>query len=102
MRPGNLAKIQAIENKYGLPLFGMSLTHLIDVGVRHLSDDNIAAAIAQIEQESAVEPEPGKIQVMTPAFQCAIVRCAGELATFPIWDLLAYVKHHVHIGEATT
>jgi len=29
-------EIRAIENKYGLALFRMGLTHLVDVGIRHL------------------------------------------------------------------
>ncbi len=34
-------KIRALEDKYGLPLFGMALTHLVDVGVRHLTEENV-------------------------------------------------------------
>jgi hypothetical protein len=98
MRAGNLEKIRALENKYGLVLFRMALTHVVDVGVRHFDADNMAEAIAQIEQKEKESQASGTIQVMTPEFQCAIVRCAGELATFPIWDLFAYVKRHVHIG----
>ena len=90
-----LKKIRDIENKYGLVLFRMGLTHLVDVGIRHLTDENVEESIAQIIAEGEADEADGVVTVMTPAFQCEILRCASELSKFSIWELFAYIKKHV-------
>ena len=92
-----LNEIRRIEDKYGLVLFRMGLTHLADVGHSNLTDsdvitENIKLIIAKGEEDKA----SGKIPIMTPAYQCDILRCAAELATFSIWTLFAYIKRHVN------
>ena len=93
-----LKEITAIENKYGLMLFRMGLTHLVDVGVRHLDDETVEDSIKQISAKGEEDKSNGVIQVMTPEFQCDIIRCAAELAKFSIWDLFLYIKECVTIG----
>ena len=90
-----ITQIKMIEEKYGLVLFRTGLSHLIDVGHRNLDDENVAECIKQIHEKAEAEKETGKISVMTPEFQCDIVRCAAELAKFGIWDLIAYIKKYV-------
>jgi len=92
-----ITAITAVENKYGLVLFRMGLTHLVDVGVRHLTDENVEASIKQILDEGEANKTKGT-PVMTPDFQCNIVRCAAELAKFTIWELFAYIKKHVVVA----
>lgn len=92
-------EIAKLENKYGSLLFQMGLTQLVDVGVRHLPDDNVEASIRQIIAEGEINKANGVITVMTPEFQCEIVRCAAELAKFSIWDLFAYIKKYVPISN---
>lgn len=87
--------IRAVENSYGLLLFRMALTHLIDVGVRHLTDENVAEAVEQIKSCGDEDKSNGTIRLMTPDFECSIVRCAAELAKFGIWDLIRYIKSDV-------
>ena len=77
----------------------MGLTQLVDVGVRHLTDDNVEASIGQIIAEGEINKANGVVTVMTPEFQCEIVRCAAELARFTIWDLFAYIKKYVPISN---
>jgi hypothetical protein len=89
----SLKDIRALEDKYGLPLFGMALTHLVDVGVRHLTEENVDASVKQIMADNTDD----SLRFMTPEFQCAIVRCAAELAKFSIWDLFGYVKKYLPI-----
>ena len=91
----NLNEIKRIEDKYGLVTFRMGLTHLIDVGVRHLDDENVAECIQQIKAQCEEDGANGVIKVMSPSFECEIVRCAAELAKFQIWDLIAYIKKYV-------
>ena len=87
----DLDKISAVENKYGLVLFRMGLTYLIDVGVRHLNDENIDEYIHQIGVET------GNASIMTPDFKREVVHCAAELAKFSIWTLIAYIKKYVAV-----
>ena len=91
--------ITAIENKYGLVLFRMALTHLVDVGVRNLTDENVEETVKEILAKGAEDKANGVVLVMTPEFQCDIVRCAAELARFNIWDLFYYIKKYVTISN---
>ena len=90
--------IKNVENKYGLILFRMGLTHLVDVGYRNLTDENVEETIKQIKVQGEADKAEGKISVMTPEFQCEIVRCAAELAKVSIWTLFAYIKKHLDIN----
>ena len=87
--------IRKIEDKYGLIVFRMGLTHLVDVGVRHLTDENIEETIAEIMEKEAQEKDSKRTPVITSAFQCEVVCCAGELAQFSIWSLFRYIKKNV-------
>jgi len=92
-------EICAIENKYGIALFRMGLTHLADVGIRHLDDGNVNEAIKQIAANEEADKANGVVNIMTAEFQCEIVRCAAELAKFSVWELFAYIKNHVAISD---
>jgi len=94
----DIQNIQNIENKYGLVLFRTGLSHLVDVGHRHLGDEEITESIALIIAQGKQDKADGKINIMTPEFQCNILRCAGELAKFSIWTLFAYIKEQVVVG----
>ena len=93
-----MKKIRDIENKYGLVLFRTGLVYLADVGVRHLTDENVEEGINQIIAEGEVDKANGVVSVMTPEFQCEILRCAAELSKFSIVELFAYIKKYVHIS----
>lgn len=71
-------------------LFRMAISHLMDVGVRHLTEENINQTCELIMQED------DKNRFMTNEYQCAIVRTAGELAKLPSTDLLTYISREVH------
>ena len=94
-----LNEIQNIENKYGLVLFRMGLSHLVDTGHRNISDGDIEAGIQQIMAKGEEDTANGKIPVMTPEFQCEILRCATELTRYSIWALFAYIKKYVEVGS---
>jgi len=63
-----------------------------------LDDATVEEAIKQIMAQGEADKVAGRITVMTPEFQCEIVRCAAELAKFSVWDLFAYIKECVTIG----
>lgn len=94
-----MKEIRNIENKYGLVLFRMGLSHLFDIGHRNLDDENVRESVEQIMAQCEKDTANGKISVMTPEFQCEIVRCAAELARFSIWTLFAYIKKHVEVSN---
>ena len=87
----NLKSIQALESQYGHVLFGMGLTHLFDTGLNNINDSVAEEGIKQIMAE-------GKCSIMTPEFQCEIIRCSAALAKFSPMTLFAYIKKHMHIG----
>jgi len=91
-------EIRNIEDRYGLMLFRMALSHLVDVGHRNLNDENVAESVREIIAQAKKDKADGKIPVMTAEFQCDIVRCAAELTRFSIWTLFAYIKEHVAVG----
>ena len=92
-------QISAIENKYGIVLFRMGLTHLVDVGIRHLTDENVEENIKQIKANGVEDKANGIVNIMSAEFQCEILRCAAELAKFSIWELFAYIKMYVAISD---
>lgn len=95
----NIKDIRNIENKYGLVLFRMGLSHLIDVGHRNLTEENVEECVQQIMAQGEEYRVNGKIPIMTAEFQCEVVRCAAELAQFSIWTLFAYIKKHVEVSN---
>jgi len=94
----DIRSIMNIENKYGLILFRMGLSHLVDVGHRNLGDEEIEEGVRQIMAQGEKEKAGGKISVMTPEFRCEILRCSAEIAKFSIWTLFAYIKEHIVVG----
>lgn len=94
-----MKEIRNIENKYGLVLFRMGLSHLVDVGHKNLTDEDVRQSVEQIMAQGEEDAANGKIPVMTQEFQCEIVRCAAELAQFSIWTLFAYIKKHVEVSD---
>jgi hypothetical protein len=89
-------EIRNIEDKYGLIQFGMGLFYLVDVGHRHLSEIDIEESVKQIMGEK--DAADGVTMVMTPEFQCEILRCAAELSNFSILTLFAYIKKYVEVS----
>jgi len=87
----DMQKIRNIEDRYGLQLFGMGLTHLFVEGHKNFTDESVENDIQQIMAK-------GKVSIMTPEFQCAILNCAAELAKFTPFTLFAYIKKYVEIG----
>ena len=92
-------EIRKIEDKYGLFLFRIALSHLIDVGHRNLDSANVAESMVQIMAQGEADKANGSMQIMSPEFLCEVLCCAAELARFSPWTLLKYIKKHVHISD---
>jgi hypothetical protein len=95
----DMQKIRSIEDKYGFMVFRMGLTHLLDVGSRNLGDDDVEEGVRQIIAQGEAYKAEGKIPIMTPGFQCNILRCAAEISKFSPWTLFSFIKKHVDISN---
>ena len=91
-----LNEIRNVEDKYGLMIFRMGLTHLIDVGIRNLSDEDVVAThINQILAQGKEDRDNDLTPFLSPEIQSEILGCASVLAMFTPWALIAYIKAHV-------
>jgi hypothetical protein len=95
----DIQNINNIEERYGLTLFRMGLTHLVDVGHRNLGDDKVEEWIKQITAQGEEDKANGKMPFFTPEFQCEILRCAAELSKFSILTLFAYIKKYLVVSN---
>lgn len=70
-------------------LFRMAISHLMDVGIRHLTDENVKATCESIMREDDSN------SFMTNEYKCELVRMAAELAKVSHIHLLVYIKKNV-------
>ncbi len=85
----NKKQVDAIRNKVGEVMFRMSISHLMDVGIRHLTAENVEATCNKIMQEDDAN------HFMTNEFKCGIVREAYALAQISHTDLLVYIQREM-------
>lgn len=85
----NKKKIEAIRNQVGDMAFRMAISHLMDVGLRHLTEENVEKTCKELMQQDDSK------SLMSNAFQCSLVRTAYALAQIPHIDLLVYIQRKV-------
>lgn len=73
-------------------MFRMAISHLMDVGIRHLTEENIEANCKKIMQEDDTN------HFMTNEFKCDLIRIAGELAKIDHIHLLVYISREMYFG----
>ena len=71
-------------------LFRMAISHLMDVGIRHLTDENIEKTCVDIMKEDDSH------SFMTNKFQCDLVMMAGTLAKIDHIHLLNYISKEMY------
>lgn len=81
-------QIDAIRNRNEI-LFRMAISHLMDVGIRHLTEDNIAFTCAEIMKEDDSR------SFMTNEYKCELVKMAGELVKLDHIHVLAYISREI-------
>lgn len=81
-------KIDEIR-RYDEIMFRMAISHLIDVGIRHLNEENIERTCEEIKKEDDSK------SFMTNSYKCDLVRMAGELAKIEHIHLLVYIQREV-------
>ena len=82
-------KIEATRNWYGEFVFRGAISHLMDVGSRHLTKENVEQTCKDIMQED----DTGHF--MTNEFKCEIIKAAYDLAQVSQSDLLAYIQREM-------
>lgn len=85
----NKKKIEEIRNDVGEPMFRMAISHLMDVGIRNLDEENVRLTCNEINKEDDSH------SCMTNEFKCEIVKTAARLAQFSHIDLLVYIQREV-------
>ena len=92
----DMDKIKRLEDKYGLLVFGMGLTHLVDAGHSNMGNKAYVEASVKIFCE---QPDDNKAHAFSLSLQRKVLNCAAELAEFSIWALFRYIKEYMHIGN---
>ena len=77
-------------------MFRMAVSHLMDCGIRHLTEENIKETCDAIMQEDDSKA------FMTNEFKCELVRIAGELAKIDHIHLLVYISREVYYDVGDT
>ena len=82
-------KIEKIRGDYRELAFRAGISHLMDVGIRHLTKELVDETCAEIMKQDDTN------RIMTNDFECDILRAAYELAQIPHIDLLVYIQREV-------
>ena len=81
--------INNLRKEYGEMIFRMSISHLMDVGMRNLTPELVNEA-----KDEIMKQDDSKMFV-TNEVLCDVVECAGELAKINAIDLLVYIGRNV-------
>lgn len=81
--------INTLRKDYGEMIFRMSISHLMDVGMRNLTPELVNEA-----KDEIMKQDDSKMFVTNEAL-CDVVECAGELAKINAIDLLVYIGRNV-------
>ena len=77
-----------IRNKDEM-MFRMAVSHLMDVGIRHLTPDNVEHTCEDIMKQD------DNNAIISNYYQCKIVRTAAKLAEVSHIYLLAYISNNI-------
>lgn len=80
---------------YDEMMFRMAISHLMDVGIRHLDEENIKRTCEEIQKEDDSK------SFMTNNYKCDLVKMAGEIAKINHIYLLIYIQREItyDVGE---
>ena len=81
--------INKLRRDYGEMIFRMAISHLMDVGMRHLTPELVNEAKDEIMKQDDSR------MLVTNRLLCDVVECAGELAKINAIDLLVYIGRNV-------
>lgn len=70
-------------------MFRMAISHLMDVGIRHLTEENILKTCNKIDERDDSKA------FMTNGYMSDLVKTSGEIAKVPHVDVLVYIQREV-------
>ena len=70
-------------------MFRMAISHLMDVGMRHLTDEIVEQTCAEIKMQDDSK------SFMTNEFQCELIRMANSLSKIDHIHLLVYIQREI-------
>ena len=73
-------------------VFRMGISHLMDCGIRHLTEENIEDTCKEIMQEDDTN------HFLTNEFKCDLIKMAGELTKIDHIHLLVYISREMYFG----
>ena len=94
-------KINKIRNQYGEMQLRMGISYLFEIGCEEASritDDDLEDTLAALLEKEEAARKQGKYPIMTPQFQCEIMKIGRDLAQISVWELLKYVQNYIFIG----
>lgn len=81
--------INNLRRNYGEITFRMAISHLMDVGMRHLTPELVN------ETKDEIMKQDDSRMCVTNELLCDVVECAGELAKVDATYLLVYIGRNV-------
>lgn len=78
-------------------LFRVGIGHLLSVGYANLTEEAVSRTIEEIEAEALTDEEV-ELQMISPAYQVAILKMAAKIREVPLWTLLKYISKKVKIS----
>lgn len=70
-------------------IFRMAISHLMDVGIRHLTPECVEETCKEINEEDDTH------SIMTNEFKCHLIWVAAQIARIDHIHLLIYISHYV-------
>ena len=70
-------------------MFRMAISHLMDTGIRHLTEENVKGTCESIMKQDDSH------SFMTNEYMCDLVMMSGALAKIPHIDLFVYIQREV-------
>lgn len=71
-------------------LFRMAISHLMDTGIRHFTEESVARTCAEIMKQDDSH------SIMTNEFQCELVKTAAEIAKLDHIHVLTYIGREIY------
>lgn len=85
--------LDRIRNEAGEPLFRMALTHCMDVGFKHLTQEVIDETCNEI-----MKSEEKPMAIMTNEYKCEILRVAGEISKVSPVNVQMYINREMEFS----
>lgn len=82
-------KLDELRSKNEI-LFRMAISHLMDTGIRHFTEESVARTCAEIMKQDDSH------SIMTNEFQCELVKTAAEIAKLDHIHVLTYIGREVY------